>query len=99
MMTSGQFFGVLFVMLLAILVVTNEFFHQTATATFMTNPHRTVVIMAKLAAAAVFAVLFWLISTVLDLATTTIYLHTQHVSISLGDWVVLRSVLLNLLAF
>src|SRR5215813_10053459 len=99
MMTSGQFFGVLFVMLLAILVVTNEFFHQTATATFMTNPHRTAVIMAKLAAAILFAVFFWLIATVLDVITTAIFLHSQHVSISLGDWVVVRSVLLNLLAF
>jgi ABC-2 type transport system permease protein len=99
MMTSGQFFGVLFVMLLAILVVTNEFFHQTATATFMTNPHRTAVIAAKLAAATAFAVFFWLIATVLNLVTTAIFLHSQHVSISLGDWVVLRSVLLNLLAF
>lgn len=99
MMTSGQFFGVLFSMLIGVLVVTNEFFHQTATATFMTNPHRTTVIMAKLAAAMSFGVLFWLISTVLDLGTTAIYLHTQHVSISLFDWIVIRSVLLNLLAF
>jgi ABC-type transport system involved in multi-copper enzyme maturation permease subunit len=99
MMTSGQFFGVLFVMLLGILVVTNEFFHQTATATFMTNPHRTAVIMAKLAAATAFGVLFWLISTAMDLVTTLIFLHSQHVSISLTDWVVVRSVLLNLLAF
>lgn len=99
MMTAGEFFSVLFVMLLAILVVTNEFFHQTATATFMTNPHRTAVIMAKLAAAIAFAVFFWLIATVLDLTTTVIFLHSQHVSISLGDWVVVRSVLLNLLAY
>jgi len=99
MMTAGQFFGVLFVMLLAILVVTNEFFHQTATATFMTNPHRTAVIMAKLVAVTAFAVFFWLITTVLDLVTTAIFLHSQHVSISLADWVVVRSVLLNLLAF
>jgi ABC-type transport system involved in multi-copper enzyme maturation permease subunit len=99
MVTSGQFFGVLFSMLIGVLVVTNEFFHQTATATFMTNPHRTTVIMAKLAAAVTFGVLFWLISTVLDLATTAIYLNTQHVSISLGDWIVVRSILLNLLAY
>src|SRR5690606_23849466 len=32
--TSGQFFGLMLVMLLGILMVTNEFFHQTATATF-----------------------------------------------------------------
>jgi ABC-type transport system involved in multi-copper enzyme maturation permease subunit len=99
MMTAGQFFGVLFALLIGVLVVTNEFFHQTATATFMTNPRRTTVILAKLAAAASFAVLFWFISTVLDLATTPIFLHSQHVSISLTDWIVVRSVLLNLLAY
>jgi ABC-2 type transport system permease protein len=99
LVTSGQFFGVLFAMLLGILVVTNEFFHQTATATFMTNPHRTAVILAKLAAAMAFGVLFWFVSTVLDLIATPIYLHGQHVSISLGDWIVVRSILLNLLAF
>lgn len=99
LMTSGQFFGSLFAMLIGILVVTNEFFHQTATATFMTNPHRTAVIMAKLAAAVSFAVLFWLLSTVMNVITTPIFLHSQHVSISLFDSTVLQSVGLNLLAF
>jgi ABC-2 type transport system permease protein len=99
MMTAGQFFGVLFAMLIGALVVTNEFFHQTATATFMTNPRRTAVIMAKLAAATIFGALFWFVSTVLDAIVTPIYLHSQHVSISLTDWIVVRSVLLNLLAF
>jgi ABC-2 type transport system permease protein len=99
MMTSGQYFGSLFAMLIGILVITNEFFHQTATATFMTNPHRTAVIMAKLAAAVSFAVLFWLLSTVIDTVVTPIYLHSQHVSISLTDSTVLQSVGLNLLAF
>jgi ABC-2 type transport system permease protein len=99
MVTSGQFFGVLFAMLIGVLVVTNEFFHQTATATFMTNPHRTAVILAKLVAAMLFGVWFWLVSTVLNLISTPIYLNSQHVTISLGDWTVVRSILLNLLAF
>lgn len=99
LMTSGQFFGSLFAMLIGILVVTNEFFHQTATATFMTNPHRTAVIMAKLAAAVAFGVLFWLVSTVLNAITTPIFLHTQHVSISITDPTVMKSIGLNLLAF
>jgi ABC-2 type transport system permease protein len=99
MMTSGQFVGVLFAMLIGVLVVTNEFVHQTATATFMTTPRRTAVIMAKLAAAACFGALFWLVSTIINAVTTPIYLHSQHVSISLTDWIVVRSVLLNLLAF
>jgi ABC-type transport system involved in multi-copper enzyme maturation permease subunit len=99
MMTSGQFFGLLFAMIIGILVVTNEFFHQTATTTFMTNPHRTAVIMAKAVAGILFGALFWLVATVLDLVATPIYLSSQHVSVSLTDWTVVRSVLLNLLAF
>lgn len=99
MMTSGQFFGSLFAMLIGILVVTNEFFHQTATATFMTNPHRTAVILAKLSAAVSFAVLFWVVSTLMDVIVTPIFLNSQDVSISLTDTTVLQSVGLNLLAF
>jgi ABC-2 type transport system permease protein len=38
--TSGQFLGVLLVMLLGAIIVTNEFFHLTATTTFLTTPHR-----------------------------------------------------------
>jgi ABC-type transport system involved in multi-copper enzyme maturation permease subunit len=99
MMTSGQFFGVLFAMLIGVLAVTNEFAHQTATATFLANPRRTTVIMAKLTAAGGFGALFWLASTVIDAVVTPIYLHSQHVSFPLTGWIVVRSVLLNLLAY
>ena len=99
MMTSGQFLGVLFAMFLGILLMTNEFAHQTATATFLTVPRRALVIVAKLAAAACFGALFWLISTVINGITTPFYLHSQHVSTAMTGWIVVRSVLLNLLAF
>jgi len=99
MMTSGQFFGVLFAMLIGVLAVTNEFAHQTATATFLACPRRTRVILAKLVAAVLFAALFWLASTVIDAVVTPLFLHAQHVSISLTSWIVVRPVLLNLLAF
>jgi ABC-2 type transport system permease protein len=99
MMTSGQFFGVLFALIIGILVITNEFNHQTATSTFMTNPHRSAVILAKLVAAAVFGALFWLISTIIDAIVTPIYLNGEGVSYSIFDWIPVRSVLLNLLAF
>jgi ABC-2 type transport system permease protein len=99
MMTSGQFLGVLFALIIGILVVTNEFTHQTATATFMANPRRTRVIMAKFVAAACFGALFWLASTLLNVMVTPIYLRSEHVSVALSDWAVVRSVLLNLLAF
>ena len=99
MMTSGQFLGVLFAMFLGVLLMTNEFAHQTATATFLTVPRRALVIMAKLTAAACFGALFWLISTVINGMTTPFYLHSQHVSTAMTGWIVVRSVLLNLLAF
>jgi len=99
MMTGGQFFGVLFAMLIGVLAVTNESAHQTATATFLATPRRAVVITAKLAAAAWFGALFWLVSTVMDAVITPFYLHSQHVSVSLTGWVVVRSVLLSPLAF
>jgi len=99
MMTSGQFFGVLFAMLTGVLAVTNETAHQTATATFLACPRRTRVILAKLAAAVLFGALFWLASTVIGVVVTPLYLHAQHVSASLTSWIVVRSVLLNLLAF
>jgi ABC-type transport system involved in multi-copper enzyme maturation permease subunit len=99
MMTSGQFFGLLLAMIMGILVITNEFFHQTATTTFMTSPHRTMVVFAKAVAAILFGALFWLVATVLDLIATPIFINSQHVSVNLFQWTVVQSVLLNLLAF
>src|SRR6202044_2281850 len=57
------------------------------------------VIAAKLTASASFGALLWLTSTVIDVVVTPIYLHAQHVTISLSQWAVTRSVLLNLLEF
>jgi hypothetical protein len=99
MMTSGQTLGVLLAMLLGVLVVTSEYAHQTAPATFLTCPRRDVVIAAKLAAAGMVAVLFWGVSTILDLVVTPIYLSGQHLDTSLAQWTPLRSVLLNLLGY
>jgi ABC-2 type transport system permease protein len=99
MMTAGQFFGVLFAMLMGVLAMTNEFAHQTATATFLATPRRAVVAAAKLAAAACFGALFWLVSTAIDAVVTPVYLHAQHISYPLTGPVVTRSVLLNLLAY
>jgi ABC-type transport system involved in multi-copper enzyme maturation permease subunit len=99
LMTSGQLFGLLLAMILGILVVTNEFFHQTATTTFLTNPHRAAVITAKAVAALLFGVLLWLVATALDLIATPIFLNSEHVRVSVLEWTVVQSVLLNLAAF
>jgi len=99
MLTSGQFFGVLLAMLFGVLIVTNEYAHQTATATFLANPHRGAVITAKFAASVTFAVMFWAVSTAINLVVTPIYMSSQHVSVALTDSIPLRSALLNLLAY
>jgi ABC-2 type transport system permease protein len=97
--TSGQFFALLFVMLLGIILVTNEFQHQTATTTFLTTPHRTAVVLAKLVTAALLGGLFWLVSTAINLAAGAIFLSSEGAGSYLGDGAVTRAILLNLLAY
>ncbi|PWU52483.1 ABC transporter permease [Micromonospora globispora] len=97
--TTGQFFGLLIVLLLGIVVVTNEFFHQTVTTTFLTAPHRTAVMLAKLAAAGVLALLFWLGTTLLNLVAAPLVLHAVDVDPHLGSGAVWRAVALNGLAY
>jgi ABC-2 type transport system permease protein len=97
--TSGQFFSGLFVMVLAILIVTNEYQHQTATTTFLTTPHRTSVVLAKFATSMIAAAYFWVITTVLDLIAGSIYFPADGLHSHLGDWAVIRGILINLLVF
>ncbi|GAA2703035.1 ABC transporter permease subunit [Micromonospora olivasterospora] len=97
--TSGQYFGLLFVMMLGILVVTNEFYHQTATTTFLTTPHRSVVVAAKLVTAALIGALFWLLTTALTIPATFIYFAAKGWETHFGEWDITRAILLNLLAY
>ncbi|KAB1911120.1 MULTISPECIES: ABC transporter permease [unclassified Micromonospora] len=97
--TNGQFFGLLIVMLLGIVVVTSEFFHQTVTTTFLTAPHRTAVMLAKLAAAGVLALVFWVGTTVLNLIFAPLVLNATDVGTQLGSGAVWRAMALNGLAY
>jgi len=97
--TSGQFFGVLLVMLLAAIVVTNEFHHQTATTTFLVTPHRERVVLAKLAAGVLLGLMFWLLTTVLNLLVVPFVLRSLDVPVQLGEPAVWRSMGLNALAY
>lgn len=97
--TSGQFFGLMFVMLVGIVMVTSEFHHQTATTTFLATPHRTAVIMAKLCMAALFGVALWLVSFLINIPATIGILSIYDEPALLGEWAVQRSILLNLLAY
>jgi ABC-2 type transport system permease protein len=97
--TSGQFFGGMFAMLLAILLITNEYYHQTATTTFLTTPHRTAVVGAKFVTAMLASAGFWLLTTVLSLITGIIYFKIDHFPNYLDDWSVQHAILVNLMVF
>jgi ABC-type transport system involved in multi-copper enzyme maturation permease subunit len=97
--TSGQFFGGLFVMLLAILMITNEYHHQTVTTTFLISPHRTSVILGKFVTAMLASAFFWALTTVIDLIAGSIFFNAEGVSSHLGDWTIIRAILINLLVF
>jgi ABC-type transport system involved in multi-copper enzyme maturation permease subunit len=99
MLTSGQFAGGLLTMLLGILVVTGETTHRTATATYLANPHRGQVLVAKLAATVGAAGAFWAITTVIDIITNVFYIRSEGFNVNGSDPVIVRSVLLNLLAY
>ncbi|SCL18895.1 ABC-2 family transporter protein [Micromonospora nigra] len=97
--TNGQLFGLMIVMLLGVVVVTSEFFHQTVTTTFLTTPHRTAVMLAKLVAAACLGVLFWLFTTALNLVAGTAVLNATGVGSQLGASEAWEAIALNGLAY
>jgi ABC-type transport system involved in multi-copper enzyme maturation permease subunit len=97
--TSGQLVGVLLVSLLAIVLVTSEFYQQTATGTFLQTPQRRTVMQAKLIAALTIAGAAWLASTVVSVVAGAIFLHSQGYGTGLGTWAVDRAILLNLAAY
>jgi ABC-type transport system involved in multi-copper enzyme maturation permease subunit len=97
--TSGQFLGVLIVMLLGAIVVTNEFYHQTATTTFLVTPVRERVVLAKLAASVLLGLVFWLGTTILNLIVVPFVLRSMDLGAQLGDPAIWRAIGLNALAF
>jgi ABC-2 type transport system permease protein len=97
--TSGQFLGVLIVMLLGAIVVTNEFFHLTATTTFLVTPRREAVVIAKLIASTVLGLGFWLVTTLLNLLFVPFILNALDVGSQLGEAAVWRAIGLNALAY
>ena len=97
--TSGQYFGGLFVMLLGILLITNEYYHQTATTTFLATPRRTYVIVGKFVTAMLAAAAVWVVTTAIDLAFGSIYFAETGFATHLGDRTVVRAIGINLLMF
>jgi ABC-2 type transport system permease protein len=99
MYTSGQYFGVLIILLLSAIIVTSEFFHLTATSTFLVTPKRESVIIAKFGAAVIVGVLVWLLTTLLNLIVVPPIMSQLDLGSQLGEPAVWRAIGLNLLAF
>jgi ABC-type transport system involved in multi-copper enzyme maturation permease subunit len=97
--TSGQYFGILVVLLLSAMVVTNEFFHLTATTTFLVTPRRESVILAKFGAAIVVGLIVWALTTVLNLIFAPLIMNHLGISAQLGEPAVWRAIGLNALAY
>ena len=97
--TSGQFFGVLLVMIFGVLIVTNEYRHKTATATFLTMPRRTRVIGAKLVTAILWGVVFFLITALISIPIGALFFGNRDLGTQLTNSDVVASLLLNALAF
>jgi ABC-type transport system involved in multi-copper enzyme maturation permease subunit len=97
--TSGQFFGLLLVLLLSALVVTNEFQYQTATATFLTTPRRTRVVIGKLVAGVALGMLFWFVTQAISLVAGTVFFHNIGLTNNLGAWAIQRAILFNALGY
>jgi ABC-2 type transport system permease protein len=99
MYTSGQYVGILLILLLGAIVVTNEFFHQTATTTFLVTPRRENVVLAKVVATVVFAMVFWAITTIGNLIAVPFILRSMDIGVQLDEPAVWRAIGLNALAF
>jgi ABC-type transport system involved in multi-copper enzyme maturation permease subunit len=90
--TNGQLMGLAIILVLGAIVVTNEFFHQTVTTTFLTTPHRTAVVVAKFVAAGILGLLFWAVTTALNLIVTPAILSGLGLATYLDSGTVWRAV-------
>lgn len=97
--TSGQLFGAMLVMVMAAILVTNEFHHQTATTTFLGIPQRTKVIISKFVAGIAYGAIGWVITTFISIVAGWFFFKSEDVSNSLGEWDAIQSVLLNLAVY
>jgi ABC-2 type transport system permease protein len=98
--TSGQYFGTMLVLILGGLLMTNEFRHQTATATFLATNSRLRVVGAKLIAALLVGVVFGLVSTVFAVGLSQISIASfDELEPMLTEPKVLAGLGLNLMAF
>jgi ABC-2 type transport system permease protein len=100
MMTSGQFLLVLITLLLGVYVATSEYSARTMTSTFLVEPRRPRVVLAKVIVSGLFGAAFWAIATAVDGVATPIFLAAEHLpSSAFSSPTVLRATAMGLLAF
>lgn len=80
---QGAAFGTIFVAVLGILIVTNEYRHGTVMTTFLTEPRRVRVLLAKLGAAAIVGVVFALTALTTAAAVALPWLAARGESLQL----------------
>jgi ABC-type transport system involved in multi-copper enzyme maturation permease subunit len=97
--TNGQLTGLAIIMVLGIIIMTSEFFHQTATTTFLTTPHRSAVIVAKFVVAGLLGVLFWVVTTAANLLVAPLILNSFDTPTMIDSPAIWRSIGLNGLAY
>jgi ABC-2 type transport system permease protein len=97
--TSGQFFGLMILMLLGAMLVTGEYYNQTATTTFLGSPRRSRVILAKVATAAILATIAWGATTLINVGVGSAFFAAKGLSTGLGIWEVQRAIIMNLPAY
>jgi ABC-2 type transport system permease protein len=97
--TSGQYLGVLLVLLLGAILVTSEYFQLTATTTFLVTPKRERVIGAKLVVGVLIGVVFWAVTTIGNLIVVPFILQHLKLGTQLGEPAIWRAIGLNALAY
>lgn len=97
--TSGQILCTLIPMVLGGLIGTNEYFHKTATPTFLASPRRIRVVLAKLVCAALCGAAFGLVVIALNVAVGALVLGANGYGTYLGATETVGGLLLYLLSF
>jgi ABC-2 type transport system permease protein len=96
--TLATSLGYVFPVVVGALAMTGEFRHQTITPSFLAEPRRTVVLVAKMLSSVVVGVLFGLVGTLATVGAGAATLSLIGEDPALGDPIVVRSAALSVLA-